>query len=215
MLATKKCGVTAGRDRYRAILKKRTIGTCANEQPHQNRCVKVQHRDTRDVCGVGTVRVSIRGGARVNFSDAYLVLGGIADQTFRVGECNVRRRGAVSLIVGDDLDTAHTKTKTHVSVGHKNKFGGDAIRVYRTRLRAAGQSRINHASLTGRVATHRRTNTWFQDQSPQRVHQFCSSQQKSAKVRVYASMRRVMPRRWRRGMGKTREEEEFRLQWKN
>lgn len=34
-----------------------------------------------------------------------LILGGITDKTFVVGEGNIRRSCAVSLVVGDDLNT--------------------------------------------------------------------------------------------------------------
>ena len=33
-----------------------------------------------------------------------LVLGGVTDETLRVGEADVRRRRSVTLVVGDDLD---------------------------------------------------------------------------------------------------------------
>ena len=34
-----------------------------------------------------------------------LVLGGIADEPFGVGESHIRRRRSVALVVGDDFDT--------------------------------------------------------------------------------------------------------------
>ena len=39
----------------------------------------------------------------------YLILGRIADQTFSVGESDVRRRRSIALVVGDDLHFAVLK----------------------------------------------------------------------------------------------------------
>jgi len=49
-----------------------------------------------------------------------LVLGGITDQTLGVGEGNERRRGAVALVVGDDLNAI-------ISVDTYTRVGGTQI----------------------------------------------------------------------------------------
>ena len=45
-----------------------------------------------------------------------LVFGGVADQPLRVVECNVRWRGAVALVIGDDFD-AVVLPCAHAAVG--------------------------------------------------------------------------------------------------
>ena len=73
-------------------------------EPAANEALGVEHRLAR-----------VHGG---------LVLGGIADETLRLGEGNVGRGGAVTLVVGDDLDTL-VDPPAYTGVGGTKVCGGD------------------------------------------------------------------------------------------